>query len=178
MKKVSTPFIFCLLLIFGCSPVKVLKTDKAEGFSLSNYKTFDFVPIQYNGEVSPSYNKRIQWIADEVAKQLTNRGLQKTSADPDLLVNIGIVVTEEIQRTETTFVRDAPLYMGQRNYTWQSQEVPVGTYKRGTVTVELVDRTKNEMVWAGVASSVVQKKNEASQKNIIDGTEKLFAQIN
>lgn len=176
MKKLSVSFI-CLLIILGCSSVKVLKTDKAEGFLLSNYKTFNFVPIQYDGDVSPSYNKRIQWIADEVAKQLANRGLQKTSADPDLLVNIGIVVSEETQTRETT-IHDAPMYMGQRNYSWQSQEVPVGTYERGTVTVELVDRAKNEMVWDGVASSVIMKKNEASQKNIVDGAEKLFAQIN
>jgi hypothetical protein len=177
MKRVFTSFIFCLLIIFGCSPVKILKTDKAEGFSLSKYKTFDFVPVTFDGIESPTYNTRIQWIKEEVAKQLARRGLQQTATDPDLLVNIGIVIAEVTQTRETT-VRDAPMYMGQRNYTWQSQDIPVGTYNEGTVTVELVDRVKNDMVWEGVASSVVEKKNEASHKNITDGMEKLFTEIN
>jgi hypothetical protein len=87
------------------------------------------------------------------------------------------VVEEKVQTRETT-IRDAPMYMGQRNYSWQSQEVPVGTYEEGTVTVDLVDRKKNERVWEGVASSVIVKKDEASQKNIADGAEKLFAKVN
>lgn len=177
MKKVCGYLTLYLLISFGCSPVKILKTDKADGFLLANYKSFDFVPVTFNGVESPSFNTRVAWLKEEIVKQLTQRGLQQSSADPDLLVNIGIVIEEKTQTRETT-IRDAPMYMGQRNYTWQSQEIPVGTYNEGTVTVELVDRVKNDMVWEGVASSVVQKKNEASKQNIAEGMEKLFAQIN
>lgn len=177
MKKFFNPLLLSCFIIVACSSVKILKTDQADGFSLKNYKTFDFVPVTLTGEVSPSFNQRAEWIKTEVAKQLTNRGLTQVSSNPDLLVNIGVVVEEKTQTRETTIRDTPPTYIGQRNYTWQSQEVPVGTYKEGTVTVELVDQVKKEMVWEGVASSVIMKKDEASQKNIADGAELLFSKI-
>ncbi|HEX5169251.1 MAG TPA: DUF4136 domain-containing protein [Cyclobacteriaceae bacterium] len=173
---------FCLpmsLVIFICScapQVKIVGTKPAEGTSLNNYKTFDF--YQFNTEVvpSPTFNLRTGWLKDEIAKQLNARGLSQSSDNPDLLVNIGVVIEEKVQTRETT-IRDAPMYTGQRNYSWQSQEVAVGTYEEGTVTIDLVDRMKNEMIWEGVASSILVKSDESSKKNIAQGMEALFAKI-
>jgi hypothetical protein len=36
---------------------------------------------------------------------------------------------------------------GGRNYSWLAREVAVGRYRDGTVTVHLVDRTQNKLVW-------------------------------
>jgi len=165
-----------ILLFVGCSSVRIVSTNPTEGFSLSNYKTFDFYKVTTEEEPSPTFTQRTEWIKSEISKQLTNKGLIQTADNPDLLINLGIVVEEKVQTRETT-IRDAPMYMGQRNYSWQSQEVPVGTYEEGTVTVDLVDRKKDERVWEGVASSVIVKKDEASRKNIADGAEKLFAKV-
>ena len=171
--------IVCLaiLLVAGCSPVKIVSTNPKEGFSLVNYKTFDFYQVNTEqDDMTPTFIRRVDWIKSEIAKQLANRGLQQTSSHPDLLINLGVVIEEKTQTRETT-IRDAPMYMGQRNYSWQSQEVPVGEYQEGTLTVDLVDAKKNTLVWQGVASSVVVKSDKSSQKNITDGIEKLFAEV-
>jgi hypothetical protein len=166
-----------VVMAVSCSPlVKIKSTKQAEGVTLSNYKTFDFYKIDTEVVPSPSFNQRTEWLKNEIASQLVKRGLSQTSDNPDLLVNIGIVIEEKVQTRETT-IRDAPHYMGTRNYHWESQEVAVGTYEEGTVTIDLVDRAKNEMIWEGVASSIIVKKDEASKKNIAEGVAMLFEKI-
>lgn len=164
------------VLLISCSPVKIVSTTPKE-FSLANYKTFNFYEVNTQEDLTPTLRQRIEWLKSEITRQLTNRGLSQNTEQPDLLINLGIVIEEKVQTRETTLRDSPPMYVGQRNYTWQSQEVPVGTYKEGTLTVDLVDREKNERVWEGVASSVVVKGDDSSKKNIATGVEKLFANI-
>ena len=72
---------------------------------------------------------------------------------------------------------DAPRYIGQRNYHWESEEVVVNRYKEGTVTVHFVDRQTNKLVSEGIASAVVVEKDAAVRKNIADGVQKLFEEM-
>lgn len=37
--------------------------------------------------------------------------------------------------------------MGQRNYKWESKEIEVGRYRRGAITLHIVDAAKNHMLW-------------------------------
>jgi hypothetical protein len=168
--------VLFLGLSISCSPVKIVSTTPEE-FSLVNYKTFNFYEVNTQEDLTPTLRQRIEWLKNEISKQLSGRGLTQNSERPDLLVNLGIVIEEKVQTRETTLRDSPPMYVGQRNYTWQSQEVPVGTYKEGTLTVDLVDRENNERVWEGVASSVVVKNDESARKNIATGVEKLFADI-
>lgn len=160
----------------ACSPVKIVNIDKADEFSLTNYKTFDFVDIDVSGVNSPSFNQRVEWIKDEIMKQLVQKGLTQTSASPELLLNIGIVMEEKAQTRETTLM-DAPTYMGQRNYHWESQEVVVNHYHEGTVTMDFVDSKTNARVCEAVASSVVFKNESSGKKNIANGVEMVFEKI-
>jgi len=94
-------------------------------------------------------------------------------------VNIGIVVTEEIQTRETNFANpgDRTAYMGQRNYSWSAKEVEVGRYREGTVTLHLVERISNSLVWEGSAESVVPEKEKNVGALIEEAMEKLFEKI-
>lgn len=172
--RASSLILLCVL--GACSPVKILNVYKADGFSLSNYKTFDFFKVDASGELSPSYLERVELIKAEIARHLTQRGLQQTSSSPDLLLNIGIVVEEKEQTRETTLM-DAPRYMGQRNYHWETEEVVVNRYKQGTVTVHFVDSRTNKLVSEGIASAVVVEKDAAVRKNITEGVKKLFEKM-
>lgn len=170
------PIVIILCLLGACSPVRILNVYKADGFSLADYKTFDFYKVDASGELSPSYLDRVELIKAELARHLGQRGLQQTASSPDLLLNIGIVVEEKEQTRETT-IMDAPRYIGQRNYHWESEEVVVNRYKEGTVTVHFVDRKTNRLVCEGIASAVVVEKDAAVRKNITEGVQKLFDEI-
>ena len=177
----STFFRTCCLLVavlLACSPVRVRRTEPAEGFALANYRTFDFYAVETEGDaLSPDYTRGVALLKDAVARQLQARGLTQQGNDPDLRVNLGIVVNQKVQTRQTNLQTDPPNYIGQRRYTWKSREVEVGRYRQGTVSVHLVDARKNELVWQGVAEGVVPEKEVKLEKTIAEGAEALFNRL-
>ena len=131
--------------------------------------------MEYDVQILVDVERRpenVDHLKAAITRELEAKGLSQ-SDDPDLFVNIGVVVKEEIQTRETD-VRTDMHYLGQRNYSWQSQEVPIGTYNEGTVNIDLVDAAKNERVWEGSASAVILKNNDKMQKRIDSGMKKAF----
>lgn len=163
-------------LLGSCLGVRILSTHADPDFSLSNYKTFDFYKLDVNPPPQPEYMQRIEWIKEEISEFFLDRGLSYSMENPDMIINIGIVVEEQVQ-TRRTNMNDAPLYMGQRNYSWQSEEVVVDRYDEGTVTVDLVDLSNRSLIWQGVAQSIIANSDEKSKKNIAEGVQKLFAEL-
>jgi hypothetical protein len=67
--------------------------------------------------------------------------------------------------------------VGQRNYSWKSEEVEVGRYKEGTVTVHLVDPNNNKLMWKGVVQGVVPSNKSNLSSTIQEGMEVLFSNL-
>ncbi|AGA79679.1 DUF4136 domain-containing protein [Echinicola vietnamensis] len=166
-----------LTVTFSCTAGKVIDTNQAAGFSLENYKSFDFYKTDLEIDEMPEYAQRVEWIKEAIKANLSARGLQQDSANPEMLVNIGVFIEEKVQTRETDLRSDPPMYIGQRNYHWEVQEIPVGTYNEGTFTLDFVDKASNEMVWQGVGKSIITKKDEAAKKNIKEAAQKLFTTI-
>jgi hypothetical protein len=169
-------FAAMLVTLLACGGVNVLETDVDEDFHLSRYTTFDFFELEASGDTARNFSRNVGLLRQAITRELESKGLEKTSVSPDLLVNIGIVVEEKVQTRETT-IREAPIYIGQRRYRWESEEVEVGRYREGTVTVDLVDRAENKMVWKGVVESVIPQKQEKLQERIDEGVEALFEKL-
>lgn len=167
-----------LLLLTACSPVRIVGTEGDTNFRLSNYSTFGFHETEGAAEsLGQEYLDRLALIKQEVAAQLQNRGLAMATTEPDLLVNLGVVVNEQVQTRETDFRTDRPRYIGQRRYSWRSEEVEVGRYNEGTLSMHLVDRRRNEMVWQGAAESVMPKSERKIQNRIREGVEQLVGRV-
>jgi hypothetical protein len=162
-------------LLFACSTTRVLRTELAEGTTLTDYKTFDFYKLEASGDtVSVKFKERTSQLQQAIAEQLQSKGYRQETNNPDLLVNIGVVVDEKIQTRETNFATDAPLYIGQRRYSWKSEEKEVDRYKLGTATVHLVDAKQNKMVWEGVVEGVIPDKDRKAEERLREGMAKLF----
>lgn len=179
MKK---KIIFCIswLAVWAaaCSPVKILNTEGSDNFSLGNYQSFGFMETEAGGDaLGTDYSQQLEFVKAEIARQLEARGLEQRTADPDLAVNIGVVVSEEVQTRQTDLRSDPPTYIGQRRYTWRSREVEVGRYNEGTLSLHLVDRMRDELVWRGEAEAVVPRDREKQERRISEGIEKLVQRI-
>ncbi|QNF33184.1 DUF4136 domain-containing protein [Adhaeribacter swui] len=174
--------IFFVLLVltglWGCSAARVSNIEATDNFTLTNYKTFNFYEVTNNGEpVDAQYNNRIAILKNAIQQQLTAKGLTLAPTNPDLLINLGIVTTEKVQTRQTDFRTDAPKYIGQRRYSWKSQQVEVGRYRQGTVSVHLVDPSKDELVWQGTMEGIIPKKDAALEKEVNAGVTKLFSKL-
>lgn len=173
--------IFLLILpLYSCSSVNIVGVDQAPDFSLTNYKTFNFFDVNMGGDaLGPNTETNLKLLKEAISKELTGKSLTQSSENPDLLINIGVVVAEKIQTRETNFNNpgDRTAYMNQRNYHWHAQDVAIGKYRQGTVTVHLVDKATNRLVWKGSADSVLPEKEKNVPALIEEGMAKLFEKL-
>ncbi|MGV3502424.1 MAG: DUF4136 domain-containing protein [Adhaeribacter sp.] len=177
MKKQWHLILICLGLL-GCTTVQVKNTEAGPGFALHHYQTFGFYePDTQNIPAEQAYQDQVMLLQNAIRDALRAKGLAYEPAGPDLLVNIGVVTQEKVQTRQTDFRTDAPRYIGQRRYSWHSEEVEVGRYQEGTVSVHLVDRQKNDLVWKGTATAVIPRQQARRQKTISTGINKLFESL-
>ncbi len=170
--------LLALVGILGCSTVRITGV-RSDDFSITNYASFDFYQVEVGGDaVGENYQTNLDYLKDGIVKQMQLRGLQRDEMSSELLINIGVVVSEEIATRETNFGNPADrVYMGQRNYSWQTQEVEVERYREGAVTLDIVEKQSNKLVWQGTAESILPKKQKNIPELIEDGLEKLFAEM-
>ncbi|MBN3583093.1 DUF4136 domain-containing protein [Algoriphagus aestuarii] len=177
MKNSKTLAILLLFLSFSCtSSLVTVEDDAYNNFDLTAYNTFGFMDIENTNPSNPEFEKAINLLKQEIETSMEARGLSK-SENPDLKVNLGLVVEEKVQTRTTSLATDPFMYTGQRNYTWQSEEVPVNTYKEGSVTLHLVDTKSNQAVWVGSIDRVVPKKEEKKAEAIKFAVAELFNNI-
>jgi len=153
--------------------VRIVSYDKSKDVDFSHFKTFKFYKIEVDDELVIKRKDRIEYMMQQIAKEIEARGFSQTDGEADLLINIGVVVADVTQTRETT-VQDAPVYMGQRRYHWEAEEIVVREYQEGTATIDFVDKVNNELVWQAVAVGTLKEKDAKGRKNIDKGVKKVF----
>ena len=161
--------------ILSCSSSRIIKTEMVSKEDFSKYKTFNFYKLAASGDtLSEKYEQRVNLLKTAIANELVKKGYRQVSENADLLVNIGISVKEQIQTRQTDFRTDAPRYIGQRNYTWKSQEIEVGRYRLGTADIHLIDAKKGIMVWRKIEEGVIPDKDKKLEEKVKEGMKKIF----
>jgi hypothetical protein len=146
-----------------------ISVDYDHTANLASYRTFGFT--NQLGTDRAGYTTLVtKYFKDAVSREMEKRGYEYDEKDPDLLVNFYTNVREvsDVQRTP---------YMGYSyfNYryglygTWPLYEnaYPV-TYKVGTVSVDIVDGEKMQLVWQGVAEGRITQEDLKNQQQGID----------
>lgn len=177
MKKLIA--ILSLMVLFTqCASIRVFNTETATDAEPGKYKTFGFYELKASGDtISSTFKERAEILKSAIRTQMELKGYRYVEAKADLLVNIGIVVKREIQTRQTNWQNDGRFtYMGQRNYSWKSEEVEVGRYREGTLTLHIVETARNKMIWKGSMEGVVPEKSDPSGKTANDALAKLFAE--
>lgn len=143
----------CIILVagflFACSAPRVLDVSTAPEADFSKYKTFAFYEVTALGDtITEGFNERIGYLKKAITAEMGQRQFKQVNNNADLLINIGIAIKLEVQTRETDWRTDGMMkYMGQRNYKWESKEIEVGRYRRGAITLHIVDAAKNHMLW-------------------------------
>lgn len=175
MKKTRILLILAMGLVGACSPTRVVvEKNKYEDFKLSQYSSFDFSQIETPNDSLVPYQQIVELLKENIIKAMEARGLKQDTIDPDLRINLGVVVADKVQTRETNVTSDPFTYSGQRNYYWEVREIPVNTYREGSVTIHFVNNPGNVLVWVGSISEVVPKKQEDKIAAIQDAIEQIY----
>ncbi len=141
-----------VLLISGCASGPTIVADKAPEADLSAYRTFAFF------DHVTTDNTTYSTILTSHLKQTTRRELERLGyvydeTDPQLRVNFFLKVEE---RQEVRSTPTSGGFYGYRFYSWGGVSIDTIDYKAGTLSIDLVDASRNALVWHGLAEGRVR----------------------
>jgi len=148
--------------------------DRSDDIDFYQFKTFKIynLDVEYPPVFQPS-NKGAAMLLAAIENEMKQRGFKVDKEDPDLILNVGVVIKEEVQTRETD-IRDAPAYIGQRNYSWESEEIEIGKYTEGTVVLDIIQESDSELLWQAYVKEILSKKRKNNQKKIDKVVHRLF----
>jgi hypothetical protein len=150
-----------LLGVSACETLPKIRTELAPDADVSQYHTYDYFD-------KPSTDRRgyktitTRSIEDAVDREMRLRGFTRTSNNPDLKINFDIAKRDKVTTRPGPSVGFGYGFGGWRSH--YGYDVAFGgrgdveTVTEGTLTIDLVDRAKNELVWSGSASRTLDSK--------------------
>lgn len=160
MSRILTlAFTALSLTLAACESRPTIRADGDPTANLSNYQTFG-----YFDRVSTDKNQYTTLVTtrlkDSTKRELEQRGFKYVESNPQLLVNFNVNIQNK------TDVRSTPSagygYYGYRAgmygaWAGYPQDIQTVHYQDGTLSVDLVDAAKQQLVWQGVAEGRIQK---------------------
>ena len=150
------------VVLMGCSSSPKIYTNQDPGANFGDYKTFGF-QAQLGTDGDQYASLASQYLKTATVREMTARGYSE-SDNPDITVNFSVLTEEKIRTTQTPTYGG---YYGYRGYgAWGGYggyETRVTQYTEGTVTLDIVDVKKGQLVWEGV---VVGKVTDEVRENL------------
>jgi hypothetical protein len=168
-------------LLAGCSSGPKIITNSAPDFNVASYRTFGFFqPLGTDNGGVRSLNSQVLIAA--TTRELEMRGFTRDDANPDLLVNFMGATKETL---ETRPSAGPSMYYGRSRYgTWGGYGMSVGTSTevvqrtKGTLSVDLVDPKRNELVWEGAATATITDNMRENRNEVLNSViSQIFAQF-
>ncbi len=164
-----------ILFLTACGTIRIT-TDQIDGSTFLGYETYDFYEIDFIHYDSLPYDEEnVRFLLEQIRSQMLAKGFV-ISENPDLLINIGIVVEREVQTRETDPRIDMN-YIGQRNYQWEREDRVVGMYEEGAVSIDFVDAENKQLFWQATAVGMLTNDDEKMKKRITKAIERIFEEM-
>jgi len=163
----------CILLaavvILGCASTRV-STQYEPGTKFDAYRTFYFVaPQETPGGPAPGRKAFFsREVMQEIRPMLERKGFSESGSaeQADLLVHFYAII-----QNQRDFV--PPAYrIGRWGRAHVARPGHVVRYKEGTLVIDIVDRGRKDLVWQGIGTGVLDRKEPA--KNLIESVEKIL----
>lgn len=171
----ATLGVVASVLFAGCTsgPSIFINSDPSANFA--SYRTYNFVtPL---GTDNSGYSSLLsQYLRTATARELESRGYTRSDT-PDLLVNFNVKTKDKIQ---TTTSPSGPSYGGYYGYrsgyygVWNGYDTQVTQYTEGTLTVDVIDAARKQLVWDGTA---VGRVREEALNNLESAINNVIPQI-
>lgn len=151
----------CALSLAACAAITV-RSYSERGFDVGRYRTYAWGPADSHGTGDPRLDNNEFFearVRQQVERQLTLRGFEKTAAPPDLLVHYHASFSQKMDLAEVD-----------RQYSpCPPDDCRPFVYDAGTLVVDLVDARAKTLLWRGWA--------EGSMEGAIDNQPWLEARV-
>lgn len=161
MKKYSSILIlFLFVFLASCSPGLQVSSDYDIATNFREFKTFGWYTDKTKAKADSVgydtfFDKRMK---RSIETQLKGLGMTYTANNPDVLINYSVNVSNQ-QRYRNT----SPYGYGYYGYPF-GMGGTVQQYKEGTITIDMVNANKKELLWRGVGETEVGNRNISEEK--------------
>ena len=166
-------FFFSVLLIIGCSSISTT-SDYDPSADFASYNTFSFYDGTIKGselETAPLVKKRV---LEAIENEMQKKGFAKdNSGSGDLIVYTQAGTAEKMNVNDYGYGYGS--WWGPNPY---GRNIDVSYYTQGSLIIDLVDNAKDELIWRGIGTAVVQDRGtpEERQKFIDEAVAKILSQ--
>ncbi len=166
MKAIKILPVLSLFVLASCSSVRV-NTDYDKNVTFDGYKTYAY---QKNGidqvAISDLDKKRILRSIDEV---MATKGFSK-SETPDVLITFFTKEREQVSVNQF----NVGWGWGWNPWMWGGNSTTVNQYTEGTLTIDIIDAKKKELIWQGMGEGVLTKNTDKKDENIKEFVTKIL----
>ena len=168
-----------LLALTGCASGPTIRSNADPGVDFARFQTFNFMqPLSTDREGYQSFISRDLMAAAE--RELVGLGLTRTETSPDLLVNFSANLDQRLRVTQTPQSSRGSFGSHRRGFynTWPSYRTEVRQYTKGTLVVDVVDASRMQLVWEGVAAHRITQSRADNIAPVIDqAMREMFAEF-
>lgn len=165
--------VVALTILAGCASGPRVFSNEDPTANFTTFRTYGFAaPL---GTDRPEYSSlTTEFLRQATSRELEARGYRR-SDQPDLLVNFFVNTKEKITSSQT-MSPGFGYYGYRRGYygVWGDYDTVVTQYTEGTLTVDIVDTSRNQLVWEG---TVVGRVREEDRKNLKPVVDSVIAQV-
>ena len=148
-----------LLGLAACASGPEVRSMSDPSANFAQYQTFGFAdPL---GTDRAGYQSIVsQQLKAATRRELEARGLRYDQSSPQLLVNLNAQLNDKMRVTTTPEPMMAPGYYGYRRGFYQpwpmyTERTDVTQYQEGTLTIDVIDAARKQLVWEGTATKSV-----------------------
>lgn len=166
MKLYSLLFYITAFIVTSCSTVRVTYDfDRSTDFNV--YKTYNYHQKGIEKLELNDLDKRR--IINAIDAELTAKGFTKTDNSPDLYINILASSKEKINIDNGYYGWGWGPYWGSPSRVYQ--------YTSGTIIIDVIDETKNILVWQGAGSGLNVSDLDRKAEDIPQAVKEILAKF-
>jgi len=157
------------LISVSCSSTRV-QTDYDHGADFKQYSTFAwYSPSNNDSRPTNGANQIVDGrIRTAIAENILAKGLTQTAPDTaDLLVTYYVSMSSRLRMYSTGWGYGwgyGPYWSFGYGYWPGWSYTGVYSYNEGTIIIDIVDRSKQQLVWRGMITSVLNRKSSSDEK--------------
>jgi Domain of unknown function (DUF4136) len=171
-KMVAAALVSGMLLLACCASGPDVRAVSDPSANFAQFRTFGFAePL---GTDRAGYQSIVsQQLKAATTREMTARGLTYAPANPDLLVNFSAQLNDKMRVTTTPEPVMAPGYYGYRRGFYQpwpmyTERTDVSQYTEGTLTIDVIDAARKQLVWEGTVTKSITSKDQANVPAALD----------
>jgi hypothetical protein len=170
-------------LLAGCASGPRIITNVDPSANLQSFQTFDFMqPLSTDRDGVRSLLST--HLIEATTRELENAGMRRDTESPQLLVNF-FVSTRETIETRSVPTSSASMMSYRRgryspwgSYSFSTSTVEVVQRTEGTINVDLVDVSRNQLVWEGAAiGRVTDRTRRDLEQTVNSAIAEIFARF-